>query len=90
MTRAEQILNKTSSVIQEREEQEYENFKAWKTACKKVDPKVWFEGDSDIASAMVGAKPFKKGKTYGIGEWDGETGIVYSSDDIDLVKSRMS
>ena len=38
---------------------------------------MWFEGDVDIASAFVGAKPFKLGKTWSIGEWDGEQGEVF-------------
>jgi hypothetical protein len=56
---------------------EYKNFDSWKRAAKKKDSTVWFEGDKDIAQAMVGTKPFKKGETKSIGEWDGEVGSIY-------------
>jgi hypothetical protein len=55
----------------------YSSFSAWKTACKKIAPNVWYDGDKEIANAMVGPNPYVRGKTKGIGDWDGETGTVY-------------
>lgn len=52
-------------------------YTTWKKHAKAVGKDVWFEGDVDIASAFVGAKPFKLGKTWSIGEWDGEQGEVF-------------
>ena len=52
-------------------------FTGWKKACKAKDSGVWFDGDVDIAQAMVGPKPYKRGETKSIGEWDGEAGTVY-------------
>jgi len=48
-------------------EKTYNSFASWKAACKKANPNVTFEGDKDICNA----KP-------GVGEWDGETGCVYT------------
>ncbi len=59
-------------------EDEQTTFAGWKRACKKVNADVWFEGDKDIAQAMVGPNPYEHGKTKSIGEWDGEKGCVYS------------
>lgn len=59
------------------DETEFTSFASWKSACRKVDPQYWLDGDKDIATAMVGPKPFVKGKTQGIGEWDGEVGTIY-------------
>lgn len=56
---------------------EFKSFASWKSACRKADPQYWLDGDKDIAQAMVGAKPFAKGKTRAIGEWDGEVGTVF-------------
>ncbi len=47
-------------------EQQYRTYAAWKTACKAANPAVVFEGNAEICNA----KP-------GVGEWDGETGVVY-------------
>lgn len=58
-------------------ESEYQTYAGWKRACKKQDSTVWFDGDEDIAQAMVGPKPFKRGETKSIGEWDGDVGSVY-------------
>lgn len=60
-------------------EKEQTTFAGWKKACKAADASVWFEGDSETAQAMVGPKPYKRGETKGIGEWDGEKGSVYKS-----------
>lgn len=59
-------------------ETEYTSYASWKKAAKKVNADVWFDGDDEIGSAMVGPKPFKKGETKGIGEWDGEVGTIYA------------
>jgi thiol-disulfide isomerase/thioredoxin len=55
----------------------YSSWGAWCAACKKIAPNVWYDGDKDIANAMVGPKPYVRNKTKSIGEWDGETGTVY-------------
>jgi len=48
-------------------EKKYNTFAAWKVACRVANPSVVFEGDKDICNA----KP-------GVGEWDGESGVVYN------------
>jgi hypothetical protein len=53
---------------------EFSTFKAWKAAAKKKQPECWIEGDEDIAQAMIGPKPYKKGETKSFGEWDGSKG----------------
>jgi hypothetical protein len=55
----------------------FQTFTGWKKACKKVNPEVWFEGDIDIAQAMMGPKPYKRGETKSFGEWDGAEGSIY-------------
>ena len=55
---------------------EYTTFASWKRAIKAKYPDFWLDGDADIASAMVGEKPFKRGKTRSVGEWDGSVGDV--------------
>jgi hypothetical protein len=52
-------------------EKEYSTYEAWRTACKKINPSVQFEGDKDICQA----KP-------NIGEWDGSKGIIYTKDSV--------
>ena len=49
-------------------EKEYTTWKSWKAAVKKANPAAWIEGDEDIAQAMVGPKPYKRGETKAIGE----------------------
>lgn len=58
---------------------EYSSFASWKAAIKKKYPDAWIDGDKDIASAMVGPKPYKHGETKGVGEWDGAKGELYES-----------
>lgn len=58
---------------------EYSSFKSWKAAVKKKNPDAWIEGDEDIAQAMVGPKPYKKGETKSIGEWDGAKGELFEA-----------
>jgi hypothetical protein len=53
------------------------SYKNWRASCKKKNPDVWFDGDQDISQALVGPRPYKRGETKSIGEWDGETGTVY-------------
>ena len=48
-------------------EKEYHTYQAWRTACKAKNPAVRFEGDKEICNAP------------GVGEWDGEKGVVYSN-----------
>ena len=65
-------------LIQINEERgKYSTYASWKAACRKADSTCWFEGDKDIGQAMIGPKPFKRGETFSIGEWDGETGEVF-------------
>lgn len=56
----------------------YTTYAAWKRAAVKAG--AWIEGDEDIAQAMKGEKPFKRGKTKSIGEWDGSEGCIYKAD----------
>ncbi len=58
-------------------EVEYRNFSAWKSKCKQTRPEVWFDGDKDICNAFIGDKPYRKGKTLGVGDWDGEKGSLF-------------
>lgn len=68
---------------------EYNTWSGWRAAAKKKNPEVWFEGDKDIAQAMVGPKPYKHGETKAIGEWDGEKGSIYTTQEEDkLQKAR--
>lgn len=64
-------------------ERSFQTFEAWKRACKQINPSVVFEGDKDICQA----KP-------GIGEWDGNEGIIYTTDSKikvkDSIKSRFN
>lgn len=59
-------------------EPEQRTYAGWKRACKAKNADCWFEGDSDIAEAFVGPKPFKRGETKSIGQWEGDKGSVYS------------
>jgi hypothetical protein len=59
-------------------EHEFQSFGAWRAACKKRSPDVWFDGDRDIANAMVGPNPYIQGETISMGEWDGEVGVIYA------------
>lgn len=56
---------------------EYNSYKSWKAAVKKKHPDAWIEGDEDIAQAMVGPKPYKRGETKAVGEWDGAKGELF-------------
>lgn len=46
----------------------YKTYAGWKRAVKAIDPKAQFYGDKDIGGA------------FGIGEWDGAEGIIYSDE----------
>jgi hypothetical protein len=61
-------------------ETEYTTWKSWKAAVKKANPAAWIEGDEDIAQAMVGPKPYKRGETKSIGEWGGDVGSIFNVD----------
>lgn len=74
-------------------EPEQTTFAGWKRACKdalrKVDSSItaWLEGDADIAEMFIGEKPYKQGKTFSIGQWDGDKGSVYNvQDSVDRLK----
>ena len=59
-------------------ETEYSSWSSWRAAVKKHFPDFWIDGDKEIANAMIGPKPFKKGETKSVGEWDGEKGVIYA------------
>lgn len=59
-------------------DKEYTSFNSWKSACKKAGAE-WIDGDRDIANAMKGPRPYVRGQTHQVGEWDGEVGSVYSN-----------
>ena len=61
-------------------ETEYNSYSSWKRAAKQANSSVWFDGDADIGQAMVGTKPYKKGETTAIGEWDGVIGVMYKQE----------
>lgn len=50
-------------------EKTYQTYAAWKAACKTINASVQFEGDQEICEA----KP-------GIGQWDGNSGVIYTKD----------
>jgi len=54
----------------------YNSYGSWRTAVKTAFPEMWIDGDSDIANAMIGPRPYVRGKTISVGEWDGTTGYV--------------
>jgi hypothetical protein len=59
-------------------EKTYASWDSWKKAIRKAYPEVWFDGDKDIANAMIGAKPYKQGSTHQVGEWDGNEGCIHN------------
>jgi hypothetical protein len=60
-------------------EKEYKTYDSWKAACKKCCETYWIDGNKDIAQALVGPKPYKRGETKAIGEWDGEKGSIFKA-----------
>ena len=54
----------------------FTSFGAWRSAVKTAFPDMWLDGDRDIANAMIGPRPYARGKTISVGEWDGSTGYV--------------
>ena len=57
------------------EERRIMTYSGWKRACKRAEANCSFTGDADIDSAVVKDENGKIVK--GIGEWDGDYGIVY-------------
>jgi hypothetical protein len=57
-------------------EVQYTSYTSWKSACRKKERDVWFDGNKDIANAFVGPKPYVRGETKSIGEWDGSEGWI--------------
>lgn len=47
-------------------ERMYQSYNGWRTACRRKNPSVKFEGNIHICNAP------------GVGEWDGEYGVIYS------------
>ena len=64
----------------------YSTFPSWKAACKKQYPDVWFDGDIDICNAFVGTKPYKRGESKAVGEWDGNEGCMFIREDVEYAK----
>lgn len=64
----------------------YSTFPSWKAACKKHYPDVWFDGDIDICNAFVGTKPYKRGESKAVGEWDGNEGCMFIREDVEYAK----
>jgi hypothetical protein len=61
-------------------ERTFETFSGWKAACKKVNKAAWFDGDEDICNAFVGPRPYKRGESLAVGEWDGAIGCIFQGD----------
>lgn len=60
------------------DENTYQSVAAWKRALKKKHgDAVWYQKDEDTIDAFTGTKPFKKGETKQVGDWDDTTGTVY-------------
>jgi hypothetical protein len=59
------------------EKGKYSSYASWKAAIKKKHPDAWIDGDKEIANAMVGPKPYKRGETKSVGEWDGDKGELF-------------
>ena len=60
----------------------YSTFPSWKAACKKQYPDVWFDGDIDTCNAFVGTKPYKRGESKAVGEWDGNEGCMFINEGV--------
>ena len=76
---APEDVNESATRRNHMDERTFQTYAGWKKACKKINPNVWFDGDEDIANAMVGPEPYVRGKTKSIGEWDGAEGSVFNS-----------
>jgi hypothetical protein len=72
-----QDLFEAAKPVQEPERM-FQTFAAWKRAIKAEYPEAWLDGDQDIGQMMVGPKPFKRGETVAVGEWDGSEGVMFS------------
>jgi hypothetical protein len=59
-------------------ERSFTTYEGWRRAIKKEYPDAWFDGDKDIANAMIGTKPYKAGETNQVGEWDGAEGSIHN------------
>lgn len=58
-------------------ERTFRTYAGWKRAVKQLAPEAKFEGDKDIAYAFTPVGPSRKPE--GIGEWDGDKGVIYES-----------
>lgn len=56
----------TMEAVDENGDRTFQTFAAWKRAVKAINPSAEFYGDKDIGGAK------------GIGEWDGETGLIFA------------
>ncbi len=60
---------------------EYSSWHDWLAHLRSNFKGVWIDGDhksTNIVQAMVGAKPYVKGKTLVVGEWSGSKGVIYN------------
>lgn len=76
-TEVRKVEESTNEGLNHMGEKEQTTYAGWKRACKQKHSECWFEGDADIAQAFVGPKPYKKGETKAVGEWDGAVGSVF-------------
>ncbi len=74
LSQLESLVRRIAEAKDEQGNTIYTTYAAWKRAAAKCG--AWIDGDEDIAQAMKGEKPYKKGKTMSIGEWDGSEGFI--------------
>lgn len=58
------------------QEKRYQTYAGWKRAIKAIDSLATFEGDRDICQAL------HSNGNVGLGEWTGETGVLYHQTNI--------
>lgn len=88
LSQLESLVRRIAEAKDEQGNTIYTTYAAWKRAAAKCG--AWIDGDEDIAQAMKGEKPYKKGKTMSIGEWDGSEGFIekgYLKEDTELEES---
>lgn len=77
-TLVEKVAGKTNEAKNHMDESTYQSVASWKRALKaKHGDKVWYDAHEGTIDAFTGTKPFKKGETQQVGDWDDTTGTVY-------------
>lgn len=77
-TLVEKVGGPTNEAKNHMEENTYQSVASWKRALKaKHGDKVWYQPHEGTNDAFIGPKPFKKGETKQVGDWDDTTGTVY-------------